>query len=512
MTGHRAIRSAAAALAALVLSACAGPAGSPWLFSPLPPQTPTAPTDLRVTFVPWQGLFAVKVGEFLLNWADNSDNELGFVVEQYFPRSTAETAEDRWARVATLPAGTRAHFVSVLRLPDGPGAGPGASSAVAFRVKAYNVAGPSAYSNEAWDCVRPYLPGTCRSPVDAIASAVLPPPPAAPAGVQATQGAAISRIYVSWQAVPDAVAYRVYQFDPHRSEFLPREPVVADGFTSATGLFDAGRSYAFRVTALNAAGRESSPSAVAIGWAGSGAPATVMASYGDPAYPDRIVVQWAPVQSDLDTGQHPPQPVMASQYDLYQQVTAVDWQKIGGTGVLSGAAQARPSITVADVVANSEYAFAVVSIYPCDAPPANQCQSELGLSPIARGCAGPLCRTLPTPAPTASDGLCSDCDTPARVEVRWTTVNGAIGYDLSRAPSPWGPWTPLLQQSPATTYTDSPVSTWTSYWYCVQAVGAQGQRSPFGCDWGHAGRLTSYFSTDLGRCFPSCEHPADLPQ
>lgn len=506
MKTRLASHAAALTLATLLLWGCASKPQSQRFFSPSPPSTPSAPSDLQVKWVPHPGGILDQgqaKGHFFLSWTDNSDNELGFVVERYYrqPRQVVGI----WARVATVEADHDSYSHATIVRPPGvdfPG-----RDRVAYRVKAFNAGGASAYSNVAWDCFLPHLPGTCNSsPVAPIPIVILP---ATPAGLQATQGEAIGKISLFWDPVAGADAYRVHLYDPARQDFLPQEPTVPEGYTSAWGGFDAGQSYAFRVTALDASGRESEPSEIAVGWAGSGSPVETRASYG--AYADRIVLDWPAVQADLNTDVQPPEPVYATEYDLYQAISDDVWQKIGGTGELTGEAQAHPSITVNGVLPNTEYAFKVVSIYPCDAPPGNQCESEYGLSPIARGCAGPQCRTLPVPVVSATDDLCSDCDTPSRVEVHWSQVNGAVGYDLHRAPSPWGPRTPLLIGAMATAFVDRNVIPWTSYQYCVQAIGAQGERSPFGCDWGGAAKLTSYYSEERGRCFPSCEHPGDLP-
>ncbi len=93
--------------------------------SPPPPTPPAAPVGLTAS--------AASSSAINLSWADNSSNELGFRLE----RKTGFTGT--YALIATLPAGQTNYSDAGLQ----------ASTTYFYRVKAYNNAGESAYSNEA---------------------------------------------------------------------------------------------------------------------------------------------------------------------------------------------------------------------------------------------------------------------------------------------------------------------------------------------------------------------------
>jgi hypothetical protein len=98
----------------------------PGTSSPPPPAPPAAPGGLSAS--------AASSSSINLFWADNSSNELGFRLE----RKTGSAGA--YALIATLPAGQTGYADAGLQ----------ASTAYFYRVKAYNNAGESGYSNEAF--------------------------------------------------------------------------------------------------------------------------------------------------------------------------------------------------------------------------------------------------------------------------------------------------------------------------------------------------------------------------
>jgi len=86
------------------------------------PTRPAAPTSLTIA--------GVTTSSVTLSWADNSANETGFKIE----RSTNGT---KWSQVATVGANVTSYVSSGLK----------ANTAYYFRIRAYNSAGDSAYSN-----------------------------------------------------------------------------------------------------------------------------------------------------------------------------------------------------------------------------------------------------------------------------------------------------------------------------------------------------------------------------
>ncbi len=87
--------------------------------------TPSAPSGLTAT--------TVSSSQINLSWTDNSSNEDGFKIE----RKTGSTGT--WAQIATVGAGVTGY----------QNTGLSASTTYYYRVRAYNAAGDSAYSNEA---------------------------------------------------------------------------------------------------------------------------------------------------------------------------------------------------------------------------------------------------------------------------------------------------------------------------------------------------------------------------
>lgn len=84
--------------------------------------TPTAPSHLSAT--------ALSTTQVSLGWSDNSSNETGFRIER-------STNGKRWSQVATVGAGVTSYSESGLKR----------NTTYYYRVRAYNSAGNSAYSN-----------------------------------------------------------------------------------------------------------------------------------------------------------------------------------------------------------------------------------------------------------------------------------------------------------------------------------------------------------------------------
>jgi hypothetical protein len=118
------------------------------------PQTPAAPGSLSAL-----GISQTRID---LSWSDNSFDESGFKIER------APAGTGNWGQIATVGANVETYANTGLS-PD---------TAYDYRVRAYNSAGDSAYSNVA-------------------SASTLPPPPAAPSNLTAT---AISqtRIDLAW--------------------------------------------------------------------------------------------------------------------------------------------------------------------------------------------------------------------------------------------------------------------------------------------------------------------------
>jgi hypothetical protein len=120
-----------------------------------PGAVPVAPSNLTAT--------ADSSSEIGLRWQDNSDNEGGFKIE----RKTAPS--DTWSEITTVTANAYVHHDLGLT----------PSTTYTYRVRAYNMAGDSAYSNEA-------------------STTTFGPPPAAPSNLTATV-VSLAEIDLAWQ-------------------------------------------------------------------------------------------------------------------------------------------------------------------------------------------------------------------------------------------------------------------------------------------------------------------------
>jgi fibronectin type III domain protein len=112
------------ALLLVLLAGCGGGSGGSSGGSPPPPDgtAPAAPSSLTAT--------AASATSAELQWQDNSTDETGFALERMTLPAGA------WAQVATLPASTTARLEQALA----------ASTSYAWRVRATNATGPSAWS------------------------------------------------------------------------------------------------------------------------------------------------------------------------------------------------------------------------------------------------------------------------------------------------------------------------------------------------------------------------------
>lgn len=153
-----------------------------------------------------------------LAWTDASDNEEGFVVER---RRATPDVDANPEIVAKLPANTTAWPDDGLR----------ADTAFLYRVRAFNRAGASLWSNGA-------------------AATTLAVPPAAPTGLTAT-AVTFQRIDLAWSAVEGADSYEVQQsLDGVGFETIARPTgtsLLVFGLQPSTRYF-------FRVAAVNSGG------------------------------------------------------------------------------------------------------------------------------------------------------------------------------------------------------------------------------------------------------------------
>ena len=178
------------------------------------PNPPAAPTDLTITTP------VTSTSQLALTWTDNATNEVSYEVER------SENGGG-WSAIATgLAANTTGYTATGLN----------ANTPYAFRVRAVNPGGPSAYSNEPSALTLPNAPGGL--------TATVPGPPTG-----------ITQINLSWSAPGGPGTLSGYKLDYSTSAgFSPVTTVdVAGTSHSLTGL-TANTQYFFRVRAVNASG------------------------------------------------------------------------------------------------------------------------------------------------------------------------------------------------------------------------------------------------------------------
>ncbi|KPI23830.1 Fibronectin type III domain protein [Actinobacteria bacterium OK074] len=178
---------------------------------------PLAPTGAKATYSP-------TTNTTKLTWAKNKEMDLaGYRV--YRRPATSTT----WAKLATATATT---------YTDTP---PATGQSYAYEIRAYDKAG-----NES--------AGTADQSVTTVDR----PPPAVPTGLT-TDGSYTKGLHLDWTAVADAVSYRIYRAASAGAA------LVEVGRTDAVSYLDTSAeeevAYYYRVSAVDAAGNESAPSA-----------------------------------------------------------------------------------------------------------------------------------------------------------------------------------------------------------------------------------------------------------
>ena len=189
----------------------------PYEFSGTTTQPPAAPSGLAAT--------TASSSQINLAWTDNATDETGFRIEQAVGTGT-------FAEVAVVGANVTSYQA----------AGLSPSTAYSFRVRAYNGAGTSAYSNTA----------------SATTQAGTVQVPAAPTSVTATAGNA--QVALSWAASSGATSYNVKRATVSGGPYTTVGTAATTSFSN-TGLTN-GTTYFYVVTALNSAGESASSAQV----------------------------------------------------------------------------------------------------------------------------------------------------------------------------------------------------------------------------------------------------------
>jgi titin len=175
------------------------------------PEPPEAPSNLTAT--------AVSQTQINLTWADNANNEAGFRVERKLSSAAFYTDFDTVGANVTSYAST----------------GLSVETAYTFRVRAFNVTGNSAYSDE-------------------VNATTLPNPPSAPSSLTATT-VSNSQIDLSWSDnASTETGFKIERKAAGDTVFTAIDSVAANAMSySSTGLTGS-TQYFYRVSAFNTGG------------------------------------------------------------------------------------------------------------------------------------------------------------------------------------------------------------------------------------------------------------------
>jgi titin len=191
---------------------------SSWYFRTAVGPPPNAPSDLIAT--------PISSSQINLTWQDNSSDETGFKMER-------KTGTGSYSQIATVGANVTSYSNTLLS----------ANTTYYYRVRAYNAAGNSDYSNEA-------------------SATTLPPPPAAPTLKSPASASTVSSLTpkLEWNASSGAVSYGI-QISTSSSfaSLLVNETGITNLYYDiAPGILKWNTTYYWRVNARNSYGSTSS--------------------------------------------------------------------------------------------------------------------------------------------------------------------------------------------------------------------------------------------------------------
>ncbi|MEO7101160.1 MAG: LamG-like jellyroll fold domain-containing protein [Luteolibacter sp.] len=254
--------------------------------------------------------------------------------------------------------------------------------------------------------------------------------PAAPAGLSAT-AASSSQINLSWSTSTGAASYNVKRSTTSGSGYVS----VATGLTTAsytdTGL-SSGTSYYYIVTAVNSSG-ESVASVQASALTIPAAPAGLSATA---ASTSQINLSWS-----TSTG--------AASYTVKRSTTSGSGYTSVATGVTT------TSYTDTGLSSGTSYYYIVTAV--------NSGESVASVQASA------------LTIPAAPAGLSATAASTSQINLSWSASTGAATYNVKRSTTSGSGYVSVATGVTTTSYTDTGLSSGTSYYYIVTAVNSSGE-------------------------------------
>jgi fibronectin type 3 domain-containing protein/N-acetylneuraminic acid mutarotase/outer membrane biosynthesis protein TonB len=245
-----------------------------------------------------------------------------------------------------------------------------------------------------------------------------------------------SSLFISWSAVSGATSYRVYRSTASGGPYSQVASIASTNYTDTT--LSSGTTYYYKVSAVNSCS-ESAQSGFASGLT---IPAQVATpTVGSPTA-SSLTISWSSV-----TG--------ATSYNLYGSTAS------GGPYTLIASAIPSTSYTNTGLSSGTTYYYKVSAV---------NASGEGAQSNYALGTT--LC---PTPATPSIPAVGSP--TSSSLAISWTGVSGATSYNLYRSTFSTGPYSQVASGLTSTSYTNTGLSSGTTYYYKVSAVNSCGESS-----------------------------------
>ena len=283
-----------------------------------------------------------------------------------------------------------------------------------YRVKAVNSAGTSAYSNI----------------VSGRAKAAIPAAPRVTIGNSSASG----KPQLTWAAVDGAAKYEIYRSTQQSTGFTLLGTTTSTNYVNTGAAV--GKTYYYKVRALNVDGAAGAYSSTVSGAAKAVAPAapTVTMTYSDSGKPK---LTWSAVSG-------------AASYRVYRSESR-------GTGYsLLGTTTSTSYVNTGAAVGKTYY-YRVKAV------------NSAGTSAYSNIVSG----TARTPAPAAPVLKGGTSSASGKPQLTWAAVNGAAKYDVYRSNSADGTFS-KVGSTDKTTYVNTGAVKGVTYFYKIRAVGASG--------------------------------------